>query len=247
MQVILLDKNKALVSLWKKGLESFKYVSFHTGTLEDLPREMLGTNAAVVSPGNSFGFLGGGFDLAIQSFFGGKDFEKFFKKQIGQFYKPVGEATIVDLDHWARNGIRYIVHIPTVVAPTRKIFDAERPIETGYQLVFNAMWSALVHTPKEVESLIVPGLGTGYLGVPEAVCSKSMVFALKMFSAGKIMSVELRNVLIMHFLGFRYEGFFPATYKEECAKLGIDLDKLKHFDVCEHPVTNLLPNGHLSI
>ncbi|KAM3163460.1 Macro domain-containing protein [Lachancea thermotolerans] len=246
MKVILLDKNRALVSAWKKTLDGFKHVSFHIGTLEDLPQKVLGTNAAVVSPGNSFGFLGGGFDLAIQSFFGGKQFEKFFRKRIGEFYKPVGETTIVDLDHWARNGIRYIVHIPTVVAPTRKVFDTEHPVETGYQLVFNAMWSALVHAPKNVETLIVPGLGTGYLGIPKAVCSKSMAFALNLFFANETMSVELRNVIIMHFLGFRYEGFFPADYKEECAKLGIELDKLKHFNVCKHPIAHLLPNEHLA-
>ncbi|CAI5032578.1 CGH_1_HP_G0103510.mRNA.1.CDS.1 [Saccharomyces cerevisiae] len=96
----------------------------------------------------------------------------------------VGSATVVDLQRCleektieCRDGIRYIIHVPTVVAPSAPIFNPQNPLKTGFEPVFNAMWNALMHSPKDIDGLIIPGLCTGYAGVPPIISCKSMAFA----------------------------------------------------------------------
>ncbi|CEP60925.1 putative ADP-ribose 1''-phosphate phosphatase LALA0_S02e02806g [Lachancea lanzarotensis] len=257
---VLLDKNLELVDCWKRSLGDLECVNICTNGLDRVDFSAMGVDvgigtkkAAVVSPGNSFGWLGGGFDLALRQFFGGPSFESFFRHQLarnggggGAGYKPVGTATTVELGpEWRRNGITRIIHVPTVVAPSHKIYDPLRPMETGYGLVFNVLYNALVHTPEDTHVLVVPGLGTGYAGVPVEVCSKSMALAIRLFLLdSKTMSQELKNVVIMRFLGYRYDAFVSQECVRECQKLGIDFDRLLAYDARIDPIENLLPSGH---
>ncbi|SCV01506.1 LAME_0G16644g1_1 [Lachancea meyersii CBS 8951] len=253
-QIILVDKNAKLIEFWRRGLADLKYVKICTEDLDKLDFSAMESpktkaSAAVVSPGNSFGWLGGGFDLALQRFFGGPEFETYFRQQLGPTgYKPVGTATVVELGtKWSKNGITRVIHVPTVVAPSlsRKVYDPARPVETGYGLVFNTLWSALTNTPKDAEVLVVPGLATGFAGVPVEVCSKAMELAIRLFqgsgSGSVSMSLELRNVIIMQFLGYRYNNFVPPQCLEECARLGINTKALLAYDACKDPIASILP------
>ncbi|SCU89794.1 LANO_0D06436g1_1 [Lachancea nothofagi CBS 11611] len=243
MRVILVDTNATLIEAWRSNLVGLKYVNVFAGSLNKIDPEMVRGTAAVISPGNSFGYLGGGFDLALRQYFGGHNFENFFKKQLCSIYKPVGTATVVKLGPWSRNGFKYIIHIPTVVAPAHRIYNADRSLETGYRLVFDAMWNALVHCPRDADTLVTSGLGTGYVGVPEAVCSKAMSFAIRLFFANDVMSPELTRVVIMQFLGYRFDAFIPAHCLDECFALGIDREALMSYNADEDPIENILPQA----
>ncbi|CCK70516.1 putative ADP-ribose 1''-phosphate phosphatase KNAG_0E02570 [Huiozyma naganishii CBS 8797] len=260
IRIILCDSNEIVPYLWKRFIpqavpKNDKILCIHHGYLESLMENIRTGNDkhackqyAIVSPGNCFGYLGGGFDLALRRYFGGIPFEKWFREQLGGRYHTVGSATVVDLlncpltrTQQQRDGMRYIIHCPTVVAPTKPVFDSRAPLDTGYKPVFNAMWNALMHAPKDIDGLIIPGLCTGYAGVPPAISCKSMAFALRLYLLGNLISKDLRNVIIMYYLGYPYEPFFPDSCREECALLGIDVDTLMKFDVQSGSLEDILP------
>lgn len=249
MKVILCDTNETICYLWKHLLHDFKGVQIHHGRLSALVDGVLleshsSQNIAIVSPGNSFGYLGGGFDLALYDYFGGKAFETWFRRQLKGGYRPVGSATALDLSHY-KNGlhkpIKYIIHTPTVVAPCNPLYERSRPVQTGYEPVFNAIWNALVHAPNDVETIIIPGLCTGYVGVPPRISCKSMIFGLKLFLLGDRVSNELKNVLIMCFLGYPFGPFLPEACIEEGESLGLHMKDSINFNVQADSIDCLLP------
>ena len=268
MRVILCDTSEQLCSLWLKSVPQLllktNKIQVHTGTFELLTnqlfketnselRQNLDRNAspsyqqiyAVVSPGNSFGFLGGGFDLALYRYFGEKQFESWFRDQLNKQYKPVGSVTLIDTNGYNKNNIpnriRYILHIPTMVAPSHPIFSDSEPLKTGYEPIFNATWNALSNIPANVDTLILPGICTGYAGVPGEICSKSMIFALSLKFLSNQLHRDLQNLLIQFYLGYRYDIFFFDCYKDELAKLGIEERTLRSYDATLDPISSILP------
>lgn len=259
LKIILCDSNEALPILWKKYIPQTTSknnisVSIHHGQFDSLMASMkvnekdARMSYAVVSPGNSLGYLGGGFDLALRNYFGGVSFESWFREQLGYGYHTVGSATVVDLSKCdleitrkCRGNMKYIIHCPTMISPVKPIFDERNPIETGYQPVFNAMWNGLMHVPSDTDGLIIPGLCTGFAGVPPTISCKSTVFALRLYMLDGSISKELRNILILYFLGHSYESFFLDSCKEECKRLGISIDNIQKFDIQKNSLNDLLP------
>ncbi|KAL6947206.1 hypothetical protein ACO0QE_002084 [Hanseniaspora vineae] len=99
----------------------------------------------IVSPGNSFGFLNGGFDKGIMNLMNScnstQDFQTFFQSELRKknktSYSPVLTPTLVDLtnynymcklpDESAPNGsvqlqYTHILHLPTMVSPEHPLF-----------------------------------------------------------------------------------------------------------------------------
>lgn len=99
----------------------------------------------IVSPGNSFGFLNGGFDKGIMNLFNScnstQDFQALFQKELRMLnktsYSPVLNPTLVDLakynytcellDENAPGGsicmqYTHILHLPTMVSPEQPLF-----------------------------------------------------------------------------------------------------------------------------
>ncbi|QLG72627.1 hypothetical protein HG535_0D03350 [Zygotorulaspora mrakii] len=265
MKVVLCDTNETVCRLWRQLLQGLSPYSarIHHGELCEAMKELEsgqkerdtdngapGTKAvgncsiAIVSPGNSFGFLGGGFDLGIRDYFGGVPFEGWLREALHCSYSPVGSVKAIDVTSYSRNlrnNVKYVVYTPTVVAPCRSLFEASRAVRTGYEPVFNATWSALTGTPKDVETLVMPGMCTGYVGVPASVSCKSMAFALKLYLLENDVSEELKNVLIMCFLGYPFKPFWAKECMKECELLGIEWEDLDKFDVKVDDIDRLLP------
>ncbi|GAV50708.1 hypothetical protein ZYGR_0Z01310 [Zygosaccharomyces rouxii] len=258
MKVILCDTNEAICKSWVKFLgrntrsssEARFQFHIHHGSLEPLLKGESSTNCAVVSPGNSFGYLGGGFDLAIRNYLGGEKFESWFRQQIGPGYHHVGSSTVVDLgvgsgsgsQIWGNRGIRYIIHVPTMVAPSKPLYDPNFPMRTGYEPVFNATWNSLASSISlNVDTLIIPGLCSGWVGVPVEVTCKSMCFALRLYAMRNQMSVDLQNALIMYFLKYPFKPFMRSSFKEECRELNINVNQLKNFDAERDSIESIMP------
>lgn len=243
VRVVLCDSSLSVCDGWSRWLSgSGLDVSVYSDSLATVLGRETGGAVAVVSPGNAFGFLGGGFDLALCRQFGGERFERWFRQRLGGGYYPVGSAKVVELDPEAFEcgEVRYLVHVPTLVAPCRPVFDVGSVVASGYSPVFDAMWNALVHCPAEVATLVVPGLGTGYAGIPSEVACKSMVFALRVFALD--VSRELKNTLIMYYLGVGYGAFVSQECLQECQRVGIDWHKLETFDVTSDDLDDILPS-----
>lgn len=264
-RIILCDMNKTVTQLWtdfiqKAATKNPNLVYIYNGSFETLIQKLKEENVnkqkrvySVVSPGNSFGYLGGGFDLALFNYFGGVPFEKWFRKQLDNEYKPVGSITTVDLRNCHEEGLNptrdeigYVVHCPTMITPNGPIFNPSEPMKTGVEPVFDAMWNSLRYAPEDTDALIISGLCTGYAAVPEALSCKSMIFAIRLYLCDGLLSSETKNVLIMHFLGYPYKAYFPDKCKEECERVGIDLEKLRTFSALTDSINDILP-PHLII
>ena len=101
MRIILCDTNEVVTNLWQKSIphayiQNDKYLCIHHGHLQSLMDSMRkgdaihhGHSYAIVSPGNSYGYLGGGFDKALYNYFGGKPFETWFRNPVSYTHLDV--------------------------------------------------------------------------------------------------------------------------------------------------------------
>ncbi|CAG98403.1 putative ADP-ribose 1''-phosphate phosphatase [Kluyveromyces lactis] len=245
MKVLLIDINARVINHWAKGLGNLLKsgeVSIHNGSLESF--EPNGLLKSIVSPGNSFGFLGGGFDLAIQEYFGGSLFERYVRYKLMHSYVPVTNCTVIPLNQFSRDQFQYLLHIPTVVTPVVPDYDRRDPVHSGYRIVFDVTWNALHFPPSETEQLVLPGLCTGYAGVPIPIACKAMCFAIRLFYLKSILSQDLINTMIMCFMGYQYEPFISEDCLMECQKVGIDWDTMHRFNPHEDPLDSILPSGY---
>lgn len=242
MQILLIDINSRVTKHWSKNLDTLirrGEVRLHNGSLDTL--EENSSRKAIVSPGNSFGFLGGGFDLAIKEYFGGPLFEKYVRYQLLHSYVPVATCTVIPLSQFARNQFNYLLHIPTVVAPIAPNYDRRDPVHSGYRIVFDVTWNALHCTPADTEQLVIPGLCTGYAGVPIPIACKAMCFAIRLFHLKPLLSQDLINTMIMCFMGYQYEPFIGEDCKAECERHGISWEVLQGFNPHEDALDTILP------
>ncbi|AET41224.1 putative ADP-ribose 1''-phosphate phosphatase Ecym_7398 [Eremothecium cymbalariae DBVPG len=247
LKFILVDQNVGVCRGWRRWLsEANSNVEVRNCALDqafgkDDNEDGFGVRRAIVSPGNSFGYLGGGFDLGIQEFFGGLEFEGYVREHLGFRYRPVGQTSVIPLSkRFEKKGFKYLIHAPTVVTPIFP-FDASRSIVACAQTVFDVIWNLLESIPEDVEELILPGLGTGYVGIPPEISTISMAFAVRLYLAGGKISQELKNVLIMLFLDQKYRPFIPDKCRVEAEKLGLNWDKISAFDVRTSSLDKLLP------
>jgi hypothetical protein len=64
VQLILADVQPAVVSAWHTFFKDTPNITIHHGSIFDVPCD------ALVSPANSYGFMDGGLDLRISTYFG---------------------------------------------------------------------------------------------------------------------------------------------------------------------------------
>lgn len=126
---------------------------------------------AIVSPGNSFGFLTGGFDKVIADYYGhlsstspeqvSKDFQRELCEQVGG-YNPPGSAIVVDMNNALNvsgTTLPKLVHVSTMGMPEK--------IATKDPVIFNCLWNLFTCVKKDndISSVLLTGLGTGTGGV----------------------------------------------------------------------------------
>lgn len=115
--------------------------------------------SAVVSPGNSFGLMDGGYDKAIVDYFGERVMESVQREIIAEWNgeQPVGTSLpIYFVD--GNGGIKTLIHTPTMRTP-RKITD--------YTVVYNCMRSALITASHiGLQSIVIPAFGGATGQVP---------------------------------------------------------------------------------
>ncbi len=123
---------------------------------------------AIVSPGNSFGFMDGGLDLQISQRFGWQVQrelqERIEKRALRELL--VGESEIITA------GDTFIICAPTMRVPT----NANIPNSINAYLAAKAILNAS-RNHHWIKSVSIPGLCTGTGGMSPKVCAKQMYAA----------------------------------------------------------------------
>lgn len=165
MLIKLVAINKDLFMAWQQAFSGCKEIEILEGDI------LTYTADAIVSPANSFGFMDGGIDLAYSYFFGW-ELEQRLKKILAEKYYgelPVGQAAIVATNH---KSIPFLISAPTMRVP------ASIQNTINVYLAFRAALIAAIEHNKsnehKINSVLVPGLGTGIGQVTSAQAAKQM-------------------------------------------------------------------------
>ena len=174
MQIVLAAVDDDLVRAWESTCGKMESVKIHRGSIFDVKCD------AIVSPGNSFGFMEGGLNLEISQFFGGQVLERLQKliqtRHHGELL--VGRAEVVDTDHAK---IPYLIaapimRVPTVLRETVNVYLATRAILTLVKFGTVPDGTPVKHI---IETIAIPGMGTGKGKVPPDICANQMKVALE--------------------------------------------------------------------
>jgi O-acetyl-ADP-ribose deacetylase (regulator of RNase III) len=148
MTLFFVSSNDGVVDAYYKFFHDLEETEYFTGTLEDF----IQTSADwqyLITPGNSFGIMDGGFDLAVVQQFGSY-IQDDVTDAIHRYFHgimPIGSAETFLLPD-----DKYLIYAPTMELP-RDVSDT-----------FNAFWAAYasfdICSPLE-SSIIIPGLCTG--------------------------------------------------------------------------------------
>lgn len=158
MKITVVDLNEKLIEEFEKQLNTLfanlkGSVDVKLGSFDSIS-----SYDAIVSPGNSFGFMNGGVDNALREFFG-TQLEQRVMDKIKEDYlgeHNVGSAFVIETKD---SDYPWLVHAPTMRVPS---------VIAGSDAVYSATWAALVAVAKhnktesqKIEHIVFPGMGTG--------------------------------------------------------------------------------------
>jgi O-acetyl-ADP-ribose deacetylase (regulator of RNase III) len=174
MQIVLASVDDDLVRAWEITCGNRSNVKIYRGSIFDVKCD------AIVSPGNSFGFMEYGLDLEILKYFGGHVQERLQKliqtRHHGELL--VGSAEVVDTDH---SEIPYliaapIIRVPTVLKETVNVYLATRAVLTLVKFGTVPDGTPVKHI---IETIAIPNMGMEMDKVPPHLCALQMKVALQ--------------------------------------------------------------------
>lgn len=163
MNIFLCAVDPRLARAWRQALPQ----TFGPAVAQVVEGDILSLQAdAVVSPANSFGFMDGGLDALYTRFFGPQLQERLQRmiREQADGELLVGQALPVETGH-AR--IPWCISAPTMRVP-RRLESAE----PAYLATRAAVRCALA---VGVESVAIPGMGTGTGGLPPESAARAML------------------------------------------------------------------------
>lgn len=176
LKVTLCDNNPEVTHAWLTYFETVAAIEIVQGNLLELNRN------ALVSPANSFGDMGGGIDQQIDNFYRGMA-QRAVRTAIADRYYgelPVGEAIIIDLK---------TACFPFLVSsPTMRIPGNIQGTINAYLSMRATLVAILQHnhlSSSKIQSVAIPGLGTGVGGMSGNEAAKQMYVAYDNVIGGK--------------------------------------------------------------
>lgn len=170
MNIILASLHKNLLESWQKSSGIGKdYVATYHGSIFDVKCD------ALVSPANSFGFMGGGIDLAISRFFGWHVQERLQTliktRHHGELL--VGMAEIVATDN---PFIPYLISAPTmrVSMNLKNSVNVYLAVRAVLLLVKFGKMANGTDIKDIVKTVALPGMGTGVGQISPEIFVKQM-------------------------------------------------------------------------
>jgi len=186
----LRDMNSGVVSAWSDAFSDVSTVSVSCGDIFAQDAD------AIVSPANSFGFMDGGIDLIYSRFFGWELEDRLKRLLTKQYYGelPIGQAVIIPTKN---TSIPFLISAPTMRVPSNisQTFNV-------YLAFRAALIAVLEHNQKHnilIQSILVPGLGTGIGDVTPERAASQMRAAYDAIIGGKgTTQKSAREVLNSH-------------------------------------------------
>lgn len=207
MRIILVDRQKPIVMAWVEAFRSQLDISIIHGSIFDVNCD------AIVSPANSFGFMDGNLDYYISTYLGWHVQEKLQKtikdKHHGELL--VGQAEIVETGH---KKIPYLISAPTMRVPMI--------LRKSVNVYLATRAALLVATEnKAIETIAIPGMGTGAGQTSPNICAKQMKRAYdSVFSTGPEFPTTWRQAQKEHY------GLATLSGTDICAHCKKEIPKL---------------------
>lgn len=198
MRITLAATDDDLASAWRATCGDLPEVSVHHGSILDLDVD------AVVNPANSFGFMEDGLGAVYRRHFGGHVQERLQALLRAQHdgELPVGCAEIVAIDH---PRIRWLICAPTMRVPmsiagtVQPYLAARAVLRLVKQGRFAPGSGGDGHVSHAVDSVALPGLGTGTGGVSPRDCAHQVRVAIEEVMLGRVPRYpDLRAALAAH-------------------------------------------------
>lgn len=171
----LVDRKAVLVEAWREAFAGCKQVRAERGDYFDFPAD------AMVSPANSFGFMGGGLDLAIRETLGAdiqaRVQNRILEKHHGEL--PVGCAEIVETGdaRWPYLICAPTMRVPEDVSGSLNAYLAFRAVLLAVKRFNDATGTAAI------QSVLAPGLATATGRMPPRRCALQMRVAYDQLNA----------------------------------------------------------------
>ncbi|ODV84704.1 hypothetical protein CANARDRAFT_200084 [[Candida] arabinofermentans NRRL YB-2248] len=218
-KVILLDLNANLCDCWSSALLEFnnKLNRYSTPIFKykgQLNYDQLIKNdtctTTILSPGNSVGYMNGGFDKALARWFSSnsswEDTETHVQSSLlwkYHGYLSPTNANLVEFNTpefyknskaWNLTNANSILHLPTMRVPRKLFGDAEKHESDALSLemlryVYDCTWEILTKYSL-INTLILTGIGSGYGGIPEPLVAKAMISAITIYSNSKLSDID---------------------------------------------------------
>ena len=173
MKIYLLDCNINMTDSWAKYFSKETDVHIVCGDFANFINEHP-TIDGIVSPGNSFGLMDGGYDKAITNYFGTWLMKDVQKTILEHFYGEQGVGTCLIITMPITNMVDdkiLLLHTPTMRTP-EKIYD----IRVIYQCMRETLIAAEHSNRTEI---VIPAFGACTGGVPCDDVARMMFLAYK--------------------------------------------------------------------
>ncbi len=177
MNIILCAIEPRLADAWSKHCGELEFVTVHQGSILDVDCD------AMVSPANSFGFMDGGIDALYMDHFG-DEIQMRVRRQIFDHHDGeliVGNADIVETAH---PKTPYLVVAPTMRVPM-VLQDSVNPYLAARAVFLLVRKASFIlgryqgeRISAHVQTIAIPGLGTGTGRIPFDTCARQVRAAI---------------------------------------------------------------------
>ncbi|MBR0691163.1 macro domain-containing protein [Bradyrhizobium manausense] len=164
----LRDINTDVVEAWRVAFADVAEVEVSLGDI--FAREA----DAILSPANSFGHMDGGIDLLYSRYFGW-ELQTNLQAVLAEHHYgelPVGQAIVIATGD---ERFPFLVSAPTMRVPAR--IDQTVNVYLAFRAALIAVLSHNADADVTIQSLLVPGLGTGIGAMPPARAARQMRLA----------------------------------------------------------------------
>ncbi len=171
MKIVLCAQDDNLAEAWQQECGGFDVVKIHHGSILNVDE-----SDVVVSPANSFGFMDGGLDAVYMHHFG-DDIQMKVRKQIYEYHHGelvVGNADIVETGN---HQIPYVIVAPTMRVPMilHDSVNAYLAARAIFILCMHGHFKSGNNKGQKISSIVetvaIPGLGTGVGKIGAKVCA----------------------------------------------------------------------------
>lgn len=200
MEFKLIGINEKLTQAWENVFKDIENVNIIKDSIFNQPSDV------IVSPANSFGYMNGGIDFSISKNLGWH-IEKLVQQKIRDDYYGellVGQSLIVETSH---NDFPFLISAPTMrTLRSPNVYLAMKAILTLWK--YGKLDNGEL-VKNKVNSLAIPGLGTGVGQVPPIVCERQMRIAWE-----DVMNEKYKTDLGWEELRSNYAYFFTHDEKD---------------------------------